>query len=82
MFIFTTYGLSHFTRLIVPHIYLLLFTTIYYWRPGRVVGIATAYKLDGLVIESRWGRDIPHLSRPALRPTLPPVQWIPGPSRG
>jgi hypothetical protein len=31
-----------------------------------VVGIATAYGLDGLGIESRWGRDFPHLSRPAL----------------
>ena len=38
--------------------------------PGSVVGIATAYGLDGPRIESRWGRDFPHLSRPALRPTL------------
>ena len=34
--------------------------------PGRVVGIATGYGLDGLGIEFRWGRDFPHLSRPAL----------------
>jgi hypothetical protein len=34
--------------------------------PGRVVGIATGYGLDGQGIESRWGRDFPHLSRPAL----------------
>jgi hypothetical protein len=27
------------------------------------VGIATGYGLDGLVIESRWGRDFPHPSR-------------------
>ena len=30
------------------------------------VGIATRYGLDGPEIESRWGRDFPHPSRPAL----------------
>jgi hypothetical protein len=50
--------------------------------PGNVVGIATAYGLDGPGIESRWRRDFPHLSRPALRSTQPPVQWVPGLSRG
>ena len=34
--------------------------------PGSVVGIAIDYGLDGLGIESRWRRDFPHLSRPAL----------------
>ena len=33
--------------------------------PGSVVGIATGYVLDGPGTESRWGRDLPHLSRPA-----------------
>jgi hypothetical protein len=34
-----------------------------------VVGIATRYGLDGLVIEYRLRRDFPYLYRPALRPT-------------
>jgi hypothetical protein len=44
--------------------------------------IVTRYVLDGPVIESLWGRDFPHLSRPAPRPTQPPIQWVPGLSRG
>jgi hypothetical protein len=40
------------------------------------VGIATGYGLDGLGIEFWCGRDYPHLSRPALGPTQPPVQWV------
>ena len=46
------------------------------------VGIATRYGLDGPGIESRCGRDFPHPSRPALWPTQPPIQWVPGLSRG
>jgi hypothetical protein len=49
---------------------------------GSSVGIATSYGLDGPGIEFRWGRGFPHLSRSALRPTQPPVQWIPRLSRG
>jgi hypothetical protein len=34
--------------------------------PGSVVDKATSYGLDDPGIESRWGRDFPHLSRPVL----------------
>jgi hypothetical protein len=50
--------------------------------PGSVVGVATGYGLDGPGIESRWGRDFPHLSKLALGSTQPPVQWVLGFSRG
>jgi hypothetical protein len=51
-------------------------------RPGSSVSIATGYGLDGPGIESRCGRDFPHLSRSALGPTQPHVQRVPGLSRG
>jgi len=41
------------------------------------VGTATRYGLDGPGIESRWGRDFPHPSRPALWPTQPPTKRVP-----
>jgi hypothetical protein len=41
------------------------------------VGITTRYGLGGPGIDSRWGLDFPHSSRPALGPIQPPVKWIP-----
>ena len=38
-----------------------------------VVGIATDWELDSLGIESRWRRNFPRPSRPALGPTQPPT---------
>jgi len=53
-----------------------------YWRHVTIDN-AIGYGLDGPGIESRWGeRDFPHPSRPALGPTQPPIQWLPGLSRG
>ena len=46
------------------------------------VGMATHCGLDGPGIESQWGRDFPHPSRPALGPTQPPIQCVPVFSRG
>ena len=60
----------------------LVYVTLQYRGQGSVVGIATGYGLDDPAVESRCGRDFPHLSRRALGPTQPPVKWVPGLSQG
>ena len=46
------------------------------------VGISTHHRMEGPGIESRWRRDFLRKSIPALGPTQPPIQWVPGLSSG
>jgi hypothetical protein len=77
-------GLVHSMEENVLHRYFKQFLNVSLVLVGRdsSIGISTRYGLDGQGIESRWGRDFPHPSRPALEPTQPPIQWVPGFSRG
>ena len=59
----------------------LTMTRIIKGGPGSSVGIATEYGLDGPG-SSPGGDEIFRPSRPALGPTQPPVQCVPGLARG
>ena len=57
------------------------------WHTFRGLGFLSRYShsLRGWTVRRSnpgWGRDFPHASRPALEPSQPPVQGVPGPSRG
>ena len=58
------------------------FCSIQRWGRDSSVSTVTRYRLDGPEIESQQGRDFPHLSRPALGPNQPPIQWVLGLYRG
>jgi hypothetical protein len=46
-----------------------LLVLIFSVKRDSILGTATSYELDDPAIESRWGRDFPHHSRPAMGPT-------------
>ena len=55
-------------------VYFMQYFITYHVGRDSSVGKAIRYWLDGPGIEFRWWRDFPHLSRPALWPTRPPIQ--------
>jgi len=59
-------------------VFILLFDFIVERNQDSSVGIGARYGLVGPGIEYRWGRDFLHPTRRALRPTQPPIQWVPG----
>jgi hypothetical protein len=70
------------TRGVKNDLIISVFSCSMFSGPGSSVSIVTGYGLDDPGIESRWGRDFPHLSKRDLEPAQPPVQWVPGLSRG
>jgi hypothetical protein len=80
--VFVALGILHALRMCHTVICDLFGSTVFMSCYPINGGIATRYGLDGPGIESRWGRDFPHPSRPTLGPTQPPIQWVPGLYRG
>ena len=70
--------ISSYVKIHLYKVSTLLFQTQFY-QMGRdsSAGIATRNGLNSPMIESKWERNISHLSRPALGHTQPPIQWAP-----
>ena len=79
--IHTTLPRQQLLREIKSVLYYMYITSLVLSRDSSV-GIATRYGLDGPGIESRWGGEVFRQSRPALRPTKPPIKRISDLSRG
>jgi len=68
--------------IVCVYIYIYIYIYIYMYNgSGSPVGIATEYGLDGPGSNPS-DEEIFRPSKPVLGPTQPPVQWVPGLSRG
>ena len=69
-------------KLLLYYYYCYYYYTVRYVGQENLVVIATRYGSEGPRIDSWWGRDFLHPSRPALEPTQPPIEWVSRLSRG